>query len=330
MSLQARRSFLIQSGLAATALSTGAVRLAHGQSYPSGPVRIIVPYGPGGATDTLARLLAHELQVVLGGSFVVVNKGGGGSQIGTEAMAKAAPDGQTLGMIDSAFVINPGLIPNLPYDTRRDLAPLSLTATAQLVMSVHPSVPAKNIKEFIALARAKPGSLSFSSAGVGSAPHLAGEQLRAAADLDVTHVPYKGGSAAFNDLLAGHVQFGFTTVSSMVEHIRAGTVRAMAVTGAKRSPLLPDVPSMPEVGLPSVDAAPLFGLLAPAGVPQAIRDRVSEIVSSAVRNGDLTSKLETMGFTPIGSTPDEFGARLDSEIRKWTAVIKAAGITANN
>lgn len=324
---QDRRAFLIQSGLAATALSLGTSRLAHAQSYPSGPVRIIVPYGPGGATDTLARMLAHELQTALGGSFIVVNKAGGGTQIGTDAIAKATPDGQTLGMIDSAFVINPGLVSSLPYDTRRDFVPLSLTATAQLVLSVHPSIPAKNIKEFIAFAKANPGKLSYSSAGVGSAPHLAGEQLRKAAGLDVTHVPYKGGSAAFSDMLAGHIQFGFTTVSSMVDHIRAGTVRAMAVTGAKRSPLLPEVPSMPEVGLPTVDAEPLFGLIAPTGLPQAIQDRVSEIVSAAVRNGELTSKLAKLGFNPVGSTPVEFGARLDSEISKWTAVIKAAGIT---
>lgn len=325
-----RRAFTAQTSLLTAALGLGLdlglVRPASAQTYPSGTVRIIVPYGPGGATDAIGRMIAHELQTALGATFIVENKAGGGSQIGTKAVADAPADGMTLGFIDSAFVINPGLVPNLPYDTRRDFAPLSLAATAQLVLSVHRSVPAATLVEFIALAKSQPGKLAFASAGVGSAPHLAGEQFRIAAGLDVVHVPYKGGAAVFIDLLAGHVQFAFTTVPSMLEHIRAGSVRALAVTGDQRSPLLPDVPSMAEAGLAEVDAAPLFGLVAPARVPPAILERISRVASSSVREGALKGKLTEMGFTPVGSTQEEFRVRVDREIEKWGRVVKAAGI----
>jgi tripartite-type tricarboxylate transporter receptor subunit TctC len=320
-----RRAFVAQAG-ALAALVLGLARPAGAQDYPAGAVRIIVPYGPGAATDTIARLIAAELQSALGRTFIVENKAGAGSQIGTKAIAEAPADGLTLGFVDTAFVINPGLVPNLPYDTRQDFAPLSLAATAQLVINVHPSVSATTLKEFIALAKAQPGKLAFASAGVGSAPHLAGEQFRIAAGLEVNHVPYKGGAAVFTDLLAGHIQFAFTTVPSMVEHIRAGKVRALAVTGNQRSPLLPEVPSMAESGLPEVDAAPLFGLIAPAGVPQPIIDQISRIASNSVREGPLKEKLAQMGFTPVGSTGAEFRERVGSEIDKWTRIVKAANI----
>jgi tripartite-type tricarboxylate transporter receptor subunit TctC len=321
-----RRAFTTQAGLLAAALGLGLREHASAQSYPSGTVRIIVPYGPGAATDAIGRLIASQLQAALGGTFIVDNKAGGGSQIGTKSVADAPADGMTLGFIDTAFVINPGLVPNLPYDTARDFAPLSLTATAQLVLNVHRSVPAATVREFLALARSQPGKLTFASAGVGSAPHLAGEQFRLAAGIDVVHVPYKGGAAVFTDLLAGHIQFAFTTVPSMVEHIRAGSVRALAVTGDNRSPLLPDVPSMAESGLAEVDAAPLFGLIAPARVPADILDRLSKAASASVRDGPLKARLAEMGFTPVGSTAAEFQARIAKEIEKWSRVVKTAGI----
>ena len=321
-----RRVFTTKAGLLAATLGLGLGRTALAKDYPTGTVRVIVPYGPGAATDAIGRLIAGQLQAGLGGTFVVENKGGGGSQIGTKAVADASPDGMTLGFIDTAFVINPGLVPNLPYDTRRDFAPLSLAATAQLVLNVHKSVPAATIREFLALAKSQPGKLAFASAGVGSAPHLAGEQFRIAAGIDVVHVPYKGGAAVFTDLLAGHIQFAFTTVPSMVEHIRAGSVRALAVTGSSRSPLLPDVPSMAESGLAEVDAAPLFGLIAPAGVPPAILDRLSKTAATSVREGPLKARLAEMGFTPVGSSAAEFQERIGKEIEKWTRVVKTAGI----
>ncbi|SDI24396.1 tripartite tricarboxylate transporter substrate binding protein [Propionivibrio dicarboxylicus] len=303
----------------------GIGNLAHAQS--AGTAKIIVPYAPGAATDMLARMMAQHLQQTLGVVHIVDNKGGAGTRIGTKAIADATPDGMTLGFIDTAFVINPALFGSaLPYDTVKNFAPLSLMATAPLVLSVHSSVPANTLKELIDLAKAKPGKYSYCSAGVASAPHLASEQLRAATGADVIHVPYKGGNSALTDLVGGHVAFGFTTVPSMLQHIRSGAVRALAVTGATRSAQLPNVPSMAELGLPSVDATPLFGLIAPAQVPKTILDKISGIASVAVRSGPLQGKLVEQGFIPVGSTASEFKAKIESEIAKWTKVVKAADI----
>lgn len=327
--MQKRRNFLIGATALSAAAFMGIAGRAGAQGYPAGSVRIIVPYPPGGATDVIGRLVGQQLQAALGAPFIIENRGGGGTQIGTKAIAEAIPDGQTLGFIDSAFVINPGLVATLPYDTARDFAPLSLSATAQLVLNVHNSVPATTLAEFIALARAQPGKYNFGSAGVGSAPHLAGEQFRQAAGLNVNHVPYRGGSTVFNDLIAGHIHFAFTTVPSMIEHIRAGTVRGLAVCGATRSPLLPNAPHMSEAGLPTVDAAPLFGLIAPSRVPKPILDRVSDIASAAVRSGPLHARLAEMGYMPVGSSAAEFKTRIEAEIAKWTRIIKAANIKPN-
>jgi tripartite-type tricarboxylate transporter receptor subunit TctC len=321
-----RRSLI--TGLAA--LPLGAPLGAAAQAYPSGTVKVIVPYAPGAATDALARLLSQSLEEALGNKFIVENKGGGGTQVGTQAIAAAAADGLSLGFIDTAFVINPGLIGKaLPYDTRKDFTPLSLTATAPFVLLVHNTVPAKTPRELIALAKSRSGGLSYGSAGVGSAPHLAGEQLRIASGAELTHVPYRGGSTVLNDLIAGHVHFGFTTVPTMIEHIRAGTVRALAVTGASRAVQLPDVPSMAESGLPSVDAAPLFGLIGPAGLAAPLVEHLGKAASSAVRTGALNRKLAELGFIPIGSSPAEFSARIEAEIIKWAEVVKAGNIKPN-
>ncbi len=312
-------SFAACQGLPARALAQAA-----------GTVRIIVPYAPGAATDALGRMMAQHLQTTLGANHIVENKGGAGTQIGTKLIADAAPDGLTLGFIDTAFVINPALLGSaLPYDTLKDFAPLSLMATAPLVLNVHKSVPATTVGELIALAKAQPGKLSFGSAGVGSAPHLAGEQFRVAAGIDINHVPYKGGATVLNDLLAGHVPFAFTTVPTMVEHIRAGTVRGFAVTSSTRAAQLPNVPTMTEAGLPAVDATPLFGLIAPARVPQALLDKLGFIASGAVRGGPLHARLIEMGFTPVGSNPAEFRARIEAEIAKWTQIVKVANIKPN-
>ncbi len=315
----------------AAALAAGALPLrALAQSYPAGPVKIIVPYPPGAATDTLARVMAQSLQQGLGSNFIVENRGGGGTQIGTKAIAAAGADGLTLGFIDTAFVINPGLFgSNLPYDTQKDFSPVSLMATAPLVLIVHSSVPAADIKQFLALAKAQAGKLNYGSAGVGSAPHLAGEQLRHAAAIDINHVPYRGGSTVLNDLIAGHIQFGFTTVPTMIEHIRSGAVKAMAVTGSARAAQLPQVPTMAEAGLAAVDASPLFGLIAPAKLPQALLDRLATVAGPSVSSGPLNARLKEMGFIPAGSSPEEFRARIDSEIKKWSAVIKAGNIKPN-
>lgn len=323
-----RRALL--AAMPAVALSLPETMLA--QTYPSGTAKVIVPYAPGAATDALARLIAQSLEQALGGTkFIVENRAGGGTQIGTKAIATAPADGLTLGFIDTAFVINPGLVgAALPYDTRKDFVPLSLMATAPFVLLVHNSIPAKSVKELVALAKSRAGGLAYGSAGVGSAPHLAGEQLRVASGAELSHIPYRGGSTVLSDLIAGHVHMGFTTVPTMLEHIRAGTVRALAVTGTARAAQLPDVPTMAEEGFASVDAAPLFGLIAPAGLAAPLAERLGQIASTEVKSGPLNRKLIELGFIPIGSSPAEFKARIDAEITKWSAIVKAGNIKPNS
>ena len=324
------RRTLLQATASMAATTLFPARAAWAQNYPAAPVKIIVPYAPGAATDALGRMMGQALEQALGGTFLVDNRAGGATQIGTKAVATAAPDGQTLGFIDTSFVINQGLFgAQLPYDTRKDFAPLSLMAMAPLALLVHKSLPAESLKEFIALAKAKPGTLNYGSAGVGSAPHLAGEQLRQVAGIQITHIPYRGGSTVLTDLLGGQIEFGFTTVPTMIEHIRSGAVRALAVCGRTRSELLPKVPTMAELGFAAVDATPLFGLIAPAKTPAAILSKLGAAASSAVRQGPLNKRLVEQGFIPVGSTPEEFRVRIDAEISKWTAVVKAGDIKPN-
>src|SRR5262245_25910184 len=234
------------------------------QEYPQRPLRIIVPYAAGGASDTNARLIAQRLERDLGQPLVVDNRGGGASIVGTQAIAQATPDGYTLGVVDSAFTINPTLFKDkLPYDTRRDFAPISLLTTSPLVLLVHPDVPAKSVAELIALAKAKPGEVTFGSAGLGTSIHLAGEQIRQVGGADIVLVPYRGGAPALLDLLAGKVTFTFQTVPSVFEHVQAGRARALAVIG-EPSRQLPNVPTMIQAGFPGVNAVPAFGMIAPA------------------------------------------------------------------
>ena len=328
MPMHKRRSLILGGAALSLVGSLGAGRLALADTKT--PVRLIVPYPPGAATDTLGRLMAQALEPAVAAPVIVDNRGGAGTQIGTRAVATAAPDGRTLGFVDTAFVINPGLFGSaLPYDTEKDFAPISLMASAPLVLIVHSAVPAATLKEFVALSKAKPGSLNYGSAGVGSAPHLAGEQLRKAAAIDINHVPYRGGGTVLNDLLAGHVQFGFTTVPTMIDHIRAGTVRALAVTGTRRAAQLPNTPTMQEAGLPSVDATPIFGLVGPARLAPDTASRLSSAAAQAVRAGPLHQKLVELGFVPVGSTAEEFRTRIRQEIEKWAAVVKAGNIKPN-
>ena len=330
MTALSRRAWLKPAAVFPVAAVAGFPLRVFAQAGPGTPVKIIVPYAAGAATDALSRLMAQALEAATGAIYIVDNKGGAGTQIGTKAIAAAAPDGLTLGFIDTAFAINPGLLGNaLPYNTERDFVPISLMATAPLVLIVHSSVPARSIKEFVALAKSKPGELNYGSAGVGSAPHLAGEQLHSAAGIEINHVPYRGGATVLTDLIGGQIQFGFTTVPTMIDHIRAGTVRALAVTGTRRAAQLPDVPTMAESGLAAVDATPFFGLIAPAKLSRKTVDQLSSAASSAVRSGPLNKRLLEMGFVPVGSTADEFRTRLASETAKWAAVIKAGNIKPN-
>ncbi|RTZ44413.1 tripartite tricarboxylate transporter substrate binding protein [Candidimonas sp. SYP-B2681] len=325
-----RRSFVIgASALMLGALATTSTSAAHTAGYPDKPVHLIIPYPPGGASDNLGRMAADVWGKALKRSFVVENRGGGGTMIGTRALATSAPDGYTIGIVDSAFVINPGLRgAEVPYDTLKDFKPISQIATAPFVMVVHPSVSAKDLKSFIELAKANPGMLSYGSAGVGSGPHLAGEQLRQHGGIDIQHIPYRGGGTVITDLLGGQVQFAFATVPTLSEHIKAGRLRAIAVTTSQRVERLPDVPTFAELGLPGVDLTPLFGLVAPAGVPDDIIQTLSTTISTSVRSGEMHEKLTNMGFIPVGSTPVEFERRIQDEVRKWTEVIKRGALVA--
>ena len=312
----------VLSGLALAALT----RSAWAQDYPQRPVRVIVPYAPGGASDILARLIQPHLDRTFGQSFVVDNRGGGASQVGTQAIATAAPDGYTIGVIDSAFVINPGLFAGkLPYDTKKDFAAVSLLAMSPLVLVVHPDVPAKTAEGLVALARQKPGEVTFASAGLGTAIHLAGEQFRQVAQIEINHIPYRGGGPSVIDLLAGKVNFTFSTIPAILEHVRGGRVRALGITGVRHTHL-PDVPTMAEVGLAGVDSAPLFGMVAPAAVPPAIIARLTEAAAGAVKSDALNARLTEIGYLPVGSSPAEFRARIEAEIDKWTRIIQAANI----
>jgi len=312
----------VLSGFALAALT----RSAWAQDYPQRPVRVIVPYAPGGASDILARLIQPHLDRTFGQSFVVDNRGGGASQVGTQAIATAAPDGYTIGVIDSAFVINPGLFAGkLPYDTKKDFAAVSLLAMSPLVLVVHPDVPAKTAEGLVALARQKPGEVTFASAGLGTAIHLAGEQFRQVGQIEINHIPYRGGGPSVIDLLAGKVNFTFSTIPAILEHVRGGRVRALGITGVRHTHL-PDVPTMAEVGLAGVDSAPLFGMVAPAAVPPAIIARLTEAAAGAVKSDALNARLIEIGYLPVGSSPAEFRARIEAEIDKWTRIIQTANI----
>jgi tripartite-type tricarboxylate transporter receptor subunit TctC len=320
--LSFNRRSLLRAAAASASVAMLPSRLAFAQDYPQRTVKIVVPYAAGGASDMIARLIAQHLSQGLGQSFIVDNRPGGASITGTQVVANAAPSGDILGVIDSAFVINPGLFGGkLPYDTRRDFAPVSLLATSPLVLAVHPSVQANTVKELVALAKAQPGKINFASAGVGTAIHLAGEQFRQAADIDITHVPYRGGAPSVTDLIAGQVQMTFSTVPAIQQHVKSGKARALGVTG-ERIASLPDVPSMAEAGYSAVDASPLFGMVAPAKVSEAIIAKLSVNDAKGIKNDPLRSRLIEMGFVPVGSTADEFKTRIDAEITKWAAIIE--------
>jgi tripartite-type tricarboxylate transporter receptor subunit TctC len=319
------RRALIASGAAGASLA----HPAFAQDYPAKPVRIIVPYAPGGATDVLARLLAVRIEQELKQSVVIDNRGGGASQVGTQAIATAPPDGYTIGLIDSAFTINPGLFAGkLPYDTLKDFAAVSLVATAPLVFVVHPSLDVKTAQGLVALAKQKPGSISFALPGLGTPVHLAGEQLRESAGIEFVPVPYRGAGPSIADFIAGQVQMTFATVPSILEHVRGGRARALGIIG-ERSPLLPDVPTMAEAGLAGIDAALMFGLVAPAATPVTVVARLSEAAARSVRTDPLRGRLSDLGYVAIGSSPGEFQTRIAADIAKWSRIIEAGNIKPN-
>ncbi len=299
---------------------------ASAQSYPVKPVRIVVPFAPGGGTDILARVIAPRLGDALGQQIVIDNRAGAGSTIGSELVAKALPDGYTLLMVDTAFATNPSLYSKLPYDTARDFAPVALLAAAPVILIVHPSVPVRTVKEFVALAKARPGQLNFASGGPGSSTHLGGELLKSAAGIDLQHIPYKGTGPAVADVLGGQVVMMFAGISSVKQHVAVGKLRAIAVTGEKRSPAMPDVPTFVESGLKGVDSGTYWGCLAPAATPRDIINQLSAALAGVLKQRDVSQRLVELGFDPLGSSPEQAAANFRSETEKWARVIRAAGV----
>lgn len=310
-------------------LGTGAALLvgrAAAQTFPSRQIRIVVPYSPGGGADTTARLLAPKLQEVLGETVVVDNRPGAGGIIGDDSVAKAAPDGHTLLIGAFAHAVNPSLQPKMPFRTPDDFAPISLLVTVPELLVITPSHPAKTVMELVAMAKAHPGKLLYASSGNGSAQHLAAELFRLRAGIDIGHVPYKGGGLAVADVAAGHVPFYFGNMSSALPQARAGRVRALAVTSAERSSAAPDVPTIAEAGVQGCEISEWNGLLAPAGTPVAVIDRLHVEVAKIMRSDEMKAKFADLGAASVGSTPAELAAFLRAEMTKWAEVVKTANI----
>jgi tripartite-type tricarboxylate transporter receptor subunit TctC len=296
------------------------------QSYPAKPIRIIVATAAGGGTDFNGRLVAQKLTEQTGQQAIVENRAGASTIIGTEAVARAAPDGYTLLAAQSTITINPSMFAKLPYDVIRDFAPVSHTLTAPNILTVHPSVPVRTVKEFVALAKAKPGSLTYGSAGLGTSPHLSGELLKALAKIDLLHVAYKGSGPSVISLIAGETDVGFPSVPASIQHIKAGKLRGIAVTTRTRAQALPDVPSIAEGGVPGYEATQWFGILAPAGTPRAVIDKLYQEIARGLRSAELKQRLVAEGMELVVSTPEEFASYIRSETDKWAKVIKSAGI----
>ena len=318
-----RRDFLFAVGGAVT-LS----RVAHAENYPARPVRVIVPFAPGGPTDVFARLLAQKLSASLGQQFYVENMVGGGGNIGMGAAARAAPDGHTVVFVSTSFIVNPSLHAKIPYDPYKDFAPVTLAAYSPNLLSVHPSVPAKTVGELIAFLKANPGKYSFASAGLGTTPHLSGELFKLSQKLDLVHVPFNGSAPAIGSTLAGHTPIAFTVITPAVPQVKDGKLRALAVTTPKRSPALPDVPTLAESGLADQEADTMQGILVPAGTPKPLIDKLHHAILDVMALPDIKDRMAELGFEAVANTPEEFGARISAEIPKWAKVIRDANIKA--
>jgi tripartite-type tricarboxylate transporter receptor subunit TctC len=311
-----------------SALGAASGVFAQSQAYPSKIIRLIVGFPPGGATDITARLVGQKMSVSLGQTVLIDNRPGANSNIGTEAAARAAPDGYTLLMCTVASTINHSLYRNLPFDVLKDLAPVTQTTSVQSFLAIHPSLPVRSVKELIALAKAKPGSLNFASSGTGGSPHLAGEMFKLMAGVDMVHVPYKGTAPELNDLLAGNVKIAFETTPALLPHVKEGKLIALAVNSPKRTPLLPNVPTMAEAGLPGFEMASWNGLLVPARTPKDIVMRLYKEAVQALQAADVSEKLSGLGADPVGSTPEQFAAFIQAETKKWARVIREANVKA--
>jgi tripartite-type tricarboxylate transporter receptor subunit TctC len=311
------------------ALALAAVGEVHAQAYPTRPVRIIVAFPPGGGTDIVARIVSPRLIDMWGQQVIVENRAGASGVIGTEAAARSAPDGHTLFMATMGNVtVNQHLYPKMPVDPLRDLAPLSQVVAVHFVMVAHPSLPARNVKELIALARSRPGQINYSSSGPGGAPHLGMELFKSLAKVNLVHIPYKGSGPSFADLIGGQVSLTSDSLVQALPYVRAERLRALGVLGAKRSPLLPDVPTIAESGVPGYELTNWFGLLVPTGTPRELITRINGAVVKVLQQQDVRERLVAMGADVVGSSPEEFGTFMQAESAKWAKVVKDAHIRA--
>jgi tripartite-type tricarboxylate transporter receptor subunit TctC len=295
--------------------------------FPAKPIRLVLPYPPGGGTDTIARPLAQRLTESFGQQVLVDNRGGGGGSIGMEYVAKAPPDGHTIvAALTAQLAVNVSLFKKLPYDPVKDYAPITLLAQGPYVLVVHPSLPVRTVKELVALARARPNDITYASSGNGSGGHLAAELLNSMTHVKMLHIPYKGGGPALTDLLGGQVQVLFSTWASGRGHIQSGRIRALAVSTAKRPASIPDIPTVAESGVPGYDSGVWYALLAPAGTPKDIVDRLNREILAVLKNPDYRRLLVDSAIDPVGSTPEELGRYIRAEIAKWAKVVKDANV----
>jgi len=307
-------------------LLAGAALGAQAENYPSKPIKMIVPFSVGGTTDILARIIGQELTKAWGQQVIIDNRPGAGGNIGADLVAKSAPDGYTLVMgTVGTHAINASLYKKMPYDTVKDFAPITLVAAVPNVLVVHPAVPAKSVKELIEYAKANPGKLSFASSGNGTSVHLSGELFKAMAGVSMTHIPYKGSAPAIIDLMGGQVQLMFDNMPTALPHVKAGRLRALAVTSAKRSPAMPDLPTIAEAGVAGYEAESWFGVLAPAGTPSAIVTKLNGEIVRILGLPEIKERLLSQGAEPVGNSPEQFAAHITAEMAKWGNVVKASG-----
>jgi tripartite-type tricarboxylate transporter receptor subunit TctC len=321
MHLSSRLIARLSAGLLAAAFAAPALA----QSYPTKPVRIVVPYPPGGPNDIVARTVGQKLSEQLGQPVIVDNKPGASGNIGAESVAKSPPDGYTLLLLTTGHTINPSLYPKLGYDLEKDLAPVTQLTAGPMVVVANPSLPAKNIKELISLAKAKPGSLNFGSAGNGSSTHLAPELFSSMAGIKMNHIPYKGSAPALTDLMAGQIQVAFDFMISAMPHVKSGKVKALAVTSTTRSPAAPDLPTVAESGVPGFEVIGWNGLVVPARTPKDVVAKLNAELKKALDQPDAKERFAAQGFSATWTTPEKFGAYIESEHAKWARVVKDSG-----
>ena len=326
-----RRSALgrVFAATVVTAAAWGVMPAMAQERWPVKPVRLVVPFSPGGSTDVVARMIGQKLSVLWGQPVVVENRAGAGGNLGADMVAKSSADGYTLLMASGSITINPHIYKNMPFDTRKDLAPITNVASGPMLLVVPDRAPVKSMKELIALAKETPGALNFGSAGVGSQVHLAGENFADAARIEIRHVPYRGEAVAYNDLIAGQIQMMVGNFAAASALLGPGRLRALAVTGKQRSEQLPDVPTVAESGLPGFENTGWFGFLAPAGTPQGILSKIQADTAKVLAESDTKARLFVQGMTPVGNSPAEFARAMDAESRQWATLVKNRKITTD-